>query len=281
MSPIGTASPASPVAVLRQRRSVTALDDNQLKLLRDAFHAVRELSDDRGYQYHAGLHGLPLPKYCSVAHGQPTFLAWHRAYLYNFELALRDQVPDVTLPWWDWRTVREVPAAYAAPQSPDGADNPLYSVHINDLAIEQAKTDKDDRFDHVLANYPDTLRVPGQPGAPALPTTAEIDAMLDEPQFLDFQTHLENKHGDVHMWVGGHMSDIPFAAYDPIFWAHHSMIDRVWRLWQLRHAQTALPDWLLHSPLPPFKQTVADVLTVTNLGYDYAVTTARDPGRQA
>ena len=45
----------------------------------------------------------------------------------------------------------------------------------------------------------------------------------------------------MHIWVGGHMGQIPFAAYDPIFWAHHTMIDRLWRLWQLRHPGTLPP----------------------------------------
>ncbi len=30
------------------------------------------------------------------------FLPWHRAYLYFFELALQDRVPEVAIPWWDW-----------------------------------------------------------------------------------------------------------------------------------------------------------------------------------
>ena len=60
------------------------------------------IGDERGYGYHAGVHGLPLPIGCDNAHGTPYCLPWHRAYLYFFERALRDQVPDVTLPWWNW-----------------------------------------------------------------------------------------------------------------------------------------------------------------------------------
>ena len=68
--------------------------------LREAFLAVMGLRDERGYQYHAGLHGLPLPIQCR--HGDILFLPWHRAYLYLFELALQDRVPEVAIPWWDW-----------------------------------------------------------------------------------------------------------------------------------------------------------------------------------
>ncbi len=31
------------------------------------------------------------------------------------------------------------------------------------------------------------------------------------------------------------MGDVAYAAYDPLFWAHHAMVDRIWRLWQLKH----------------------------------------------
>lgn len=65
----------------RQRRNVTQLLPRQLETIRKTFAAMQALMDDRGYQYYAGIHGLPLPKYCKIAHGQPFFLAWHRAYL--------------------------------------------------------------------------------------------------------------------------------------------------------------------------------------------------------
>lgn len=54
------------------------------------------------------------------------------------------------------------------------------------------------------------------------------------------------------MWTGGTISDIANAAYDPIFWAHHAMVDSVWRLWQVRHPQASPPATLLARPLAPF-----------------------------
>jgi tyrosinase len=260
-------APAS-VPAKRVRLSITAMQPNQLASLRQAFSGVLRLQDDRGYQFHAGIHGLPLPKYCKVAHGRPLFLAWHRAYLYTYELALADQVPGVALPWWDWRTVRTIPTAFAQAQV-DGAANPLYSVRINDMALQQGMKDRDA---HKLATIPNTFRQPGLPGAPPPPTTHDMDTLLNTSDFFDFQQALEQSHNDVHVWVGGHMADIAYASYDPLFWAHHTMIDRVWRLWQMRHPQPHLPTSFLTSPLPPFPMTVADTLDVTALGYDYAVT---------
>lgn len=53
-------------------------------------------------EFQIGCVGMAQRQYgCSDAR---LFFPWHRAYLYRFEQALQDQVSDVTIPWWDWRT---------------------------------------------------------------------------------------------------------------------------------------------------------------------------------
>lgn len=230
--------------------------------LRQAITATQAISDDRGYQYWAGIHGLPLPMYCT--HNSPLFLAWHRAYLYFFELALRDQVPDVVLPWWDWTVDQSVPTAYAE-EDVDGATNALFSSPIQPSGREPGGPDH-------------TVRAPGQEGAPPLPSAAQAQALLALGDFIDFQTQLEDLHNGVHVWVGGTMSDIATAAYDPLFWAHHTMIDRLWRMWELQHPHAAPPSSLLGSALPPFEMTVAQTIDASSLGYDYAASTASTAG---
>jgi tyrosinase len=74
------------------------------------------------------------------------------------------------------------------------------------------------------------------------------------------------------------MGDIATAAYDPLCWAHHSMIDRLWYLWQLRHPGAGVPAGLLDRALAPFPMTVRDTLHVSQLGYDYAAATAAAKG---
>jgi tyrosinase len=278
VTPSGTsASVPSQAVPTRQRRNISTLLPRQLADLREGFRKMQRLGDDRGYQFHAGIHGLPLPKYCKIAHGQGLFLAWHRAYLAVFEEALRKQSPNATLPWWDWTKVPRIPRAFDEREGADGNTNPLFSVRINLLARQQARTDPEERLDHELAEFPDTFRQPGRPGTRPLPTKAAVDAALASGDFDDFQFQLEQLHNDVHVWVGGHMGDIPFAAYDPIFWAHHTMIDRIWRIWQRDHSTAPMSN--LDTQLPPFGVTVRRVVNVTSLGYDYAVSTTHDPGR--
>jgi tyrosinase len=244
---------------LRHRKSVGNLNAGQLDALRRAFATVQGISDDRGYAHWAGIHGLPLPMYCQ--HGTRLFLPWHRAYLYFFELALRDRVPEAALAWWDWTSPHShavgVPDAYRV-ATVDGRPNPLYKAQVPPAARQGGQPRV-------------TARAPGPPAE--LPTAAAVERVLSYPDFLFFQSQLEDIHNSVHVWVGGTMGVIGWAAYDPVFWAHHTMIDRLWRLWQIRHPNPHLPPDLLNKALPPFPMTVAQTLDIKTLGYAYAAAT--------
>jgi len=85
---------------LRQRMNVDCLLPSQLEKLRFAFRELYALNkwpeDARNYNNLALIH----QNHCQ--HGWERFLPWHRIYLYEFELALQDRCPDVTMPYWDW-----------------------------------------------------------------------------------------------------------------------------------------------------------------------------------
>jgi tyrosinase len=271
---VGTPRGPGLAVPLRYRRRIAHLSPDQLQLLRDGIAAIKGIADERGYNYFAGIHGLPLPLGCQNAHGTPYFLPWHRAYLYFFERALRDRVPEAMLTWWAWGTARPgqnpaLPTAFAQDQV-GGQPNPLFDASIDPLARQQAAAQGQ-------AVPERTFRRPGAPGSLPLPTRAEIRRALGLSDFLDFSTQLEDLHGRVHVWVGGSMGTIAFAAFDPIFWAHHTMIDRLWRLWQLNHPNARPPASIVHDALPPFRMTVSETLDVTELGYDYAETTRSAP----
>jgi tyrosinase len=263
MSPASTVTPTRVPRALRHRRSARRLSAGQQADLRDALTASQQIGDDRGYQYWAGIHGLPLPEFCQ--HGSPLFLPWHRAYLYFFEKSLQDRVPGVTLPWWDWTQAHEegIPSAYGRKQTPERKANPLNSGPIQKSGRRDPRESR-------------TWREPGP--ADGLPTVAEVERVLANRDFFTFQAQLENIHGGVHIWTGGTMHYIDTAAYDPIFWAHHCMIDRLWYLWQLEHPGAAFTSSYLGQALPPFGMTVRQTLDITALGYDYAAATAAVTG---
>lgn len=257
------------------RKNVNGLTTAEVGDLRDGFAALYGLADDRGYAFLAGIHGLPLPMYCQ--HGTILFLPWHRAYLYFVERALTDalrtargdQTLTVGLPWWDWSSAvahaEGVPASY---RPTAGAANPLaagpMTLGPSDLALVRdnlpgAISDGDD---------PVTLRDPDDPDELPRPTT--VRRALSATTFGGFTQLLEGIHNGVHGWVGGAMSSVPIAAYDPVFWAHHSMIDRLWYLWQLSPRNRNPPASLLDRALPPFPMTVRQTLDISTLGYEYA-----------
>ena len=259
------------------RKSTAALTEADWTDLRDAFAAAYRLGDERGYAFHAGLHGLPLPTYCQ--HGTVQFLTWHRAHLYFFERALTDalrrergdQSVTVSLPWWDWTSAVShrdgLPSGYLPA---DGADNPLAAGPVTlddaDLALVRGN------LPGAITDGPSpvTIRDPGPPGE--LPRQQTAARALRAPTFSDFSRLLEGIHNGVHGWVGGAMSAVPIAAYDPVFWAHHTNIDRLWSLWQLNNHPNFPPSFLDRA-LPPFPMTVRQTLDVSRLGYDYASST--------
>src|SRR5258708_35442104 len=70
-----------PVAATRNvtvRKSVYDLSAAEALALRKAFAALQAISDNRGYQYVAGIHGL---NQYLCPHGSPMFLVWHRPYV--------------------------------------------------------------------------------------------------------------------------------------------------------------------------------------------------------
>jgi tyrosinase len=250
---------------VRSRVAAHNLSQPQIDGLRQAFAAIQSMKDNRGFQFIAGLHGVPA-WYCWHHQGNrrtgqkmQLFLPWHRAYLYTLERSLRDSNPDTMLPWWDWtlRPPRQdgLPAIFSAPDP-----NPLLKFHIK-LKTPQGVMDYD------------TVRHPGPTAG--LPAQADIDACLSKPDWLDFCLALEDIHDNVHGWVSGDMGQLSTAAYDPVFWAHHTMIDRIWWLWQVKNGNGDIPANLLDVVLAPFNFRVRDVLNVQNLGYDYAAARRR------
>ncbi len=84
----------------KQRMNIDCMSPPQIGRLRDAFRELYALNkwpeDRRSYNNMALIH----QNHCQ--HGWERFLPWHRIYLYEFEQALQDHSPDVTMPYWDW-----------------------------------------------------------------------------------------------------------------------------------------------------------------------------------
>jgi tyrosinase len=263
------------MAALSARQSLSHLKPEELSAFRRAIRGVMDRHDNRGFQFYAGWHGIPLG---ICEHHNRLFLPWHRAYLYHFELALQDIDASVALPWWDWLTEPGLPEAYTVAEA-DGAPNPLLGADVAPMVVQPNPA-----WPTHTHRKPFEGPGPGPLGPPLAQFPDGEGVLVDtytwlmsSTSFDQFSMRCEQLHDNMHGWVGGEMRNPTWAAYDPLFWAHHAMVDRLWRIWQgslLGEDPVAqLLDVALTSARPP-TFTVRGVLDVTLLGYDYAAQTA-------
>ena len=125
----------------------------------------------------------------------------------------------------------------------------------------------------------------------AYPTPEDVDRILKLQNFFTFASGpssnhffgaVENIHNLIHNFSGGanpsfgkisgepqygDMVSAGTTARDPIFWGHHSNVDRLWSEWQKLHPGADPDD--PNDILAPWPNSVKDVLTISDLGYEY------------
>jgi hypothetical protein len=216
--------------------------------------------------------------WCRCEHGTAQFLTWHRMYLWYFERVLQEAAgdPSLRLPYWDYETDAHLPAAYRD------------ATYVN----EQGQT------------VPNPLRVNARRfslnnGTAHLSSfvTSTATAMTDTT-FGPFNSDLEQSpHNNVHCAVttggcpnGGLMGSVPASALDPIFYAHHTNIDRLYECWLQGDEPGRLPSdptqldavfTFVDADGSTVNRRVGDMLTATQLGYTYAAGGGCPPSLEA
>ncbi|EEP82835.1 predicted protein [Uncinocarpus reesii 1704] len=210
-------------------------------------------TDMLGFFEIAGIHGLP-------------YKAWDGMQISKYALEIAQQYPASTrsqyiaaaenlrIPYWDWASNPVLPSSLintqiqiTTPQGRQSITNPLYSYTINPT------TGKGFPSNDPLSRYRTTVRCPdsrGQTnhnlvqsnlrnrGANIRQSTYAL--FTSQPDYTGLSTrvassrNLESIHDGIHVAVGGngHMSAVPWSAFDPVFWLHHANVDRVLALWQ-------------------------------------------------
>ncbi len=220
----------------------------------------RGSDDPTSWSYQAAMHGTyrvqtdPLWNGCQ--HGSWFFLPWHRIYIWYFEQIVRSTVielggpDDWALPYWDYsdspRTHAALPPAFREPTLPNGAANPLFVPTGRRAPGINEGSEISEAFASDTQALESTSFSPGFGGLPKAPVHFASPHGLLESQ----------PHDNIHVAVGGRktiancdtalMSDPNCAALDPIFYLHHSNIDRVWAKWLAQgdgRANPAVPEW--------------------------------------
>jgi polyphenol oxidase len=199
------------------RRPASTLSAAEITQLKDAYKAMRALdtsapNDPRGFLRQANVHCW----YCGAGtqvHFTWQFFAWHRAYLYFHERILGKLIGDMNfrLPYWDWDTPshRKLPGAYS---DPNDNSNPLWNGTRSMDPTEEIP--EEDVGEDVM------------------------EAALTADTFTEFGGTASGSgipegtpHGAVHVDVGGDMGFFDSAGKDPVFYAHHANVDKMWSDW--------------------------------------------------
>lgn len=150
------------------------------------------------------------------------FLPWHRMFVFFLEQIVREvaERPDFTLPYWNYTSFDPtqrgvVPSQFRLPN--DAIFGSLYRADRTSLAN---------------SGQPIHLNQPGDAMdiAPAMACTY-YHTVNSVPGFC--RSVDSGIHGRIHVLVGTskNMGAVPYAGRDPLFWVHHSNIDRLWVSW--------------------------------------------------
>ena len=198
--------------VMRVRKNVDALTTDEINAIKVGILKMRSLpyTDPTSMGYQVAIHGTTMTdnlqswNSCHQANQSFFFFAWHRMYIYFFERILRAKSgrSNLTLPYWNYQHNPVLHPAYRD----NSKGNPLY----------------------------DATRNPTINAGGALPSSilTAFSNSMDIIPYYNFQSNLNGgPHGSVHTTVNGNMAVVTTAAKDPVFWLHHSNIDRLWEEW--------------------------------------------------
>lgn len=210
------------------RKEASSLDEAELQVFKDAMQILRErpASDPTSWDAQAAFH----KDFCSNTdavrqiHFGWWFLPWHRAYLRTLEMKLQAAVnePQLALPYWDWVANPRIPAAYMG-EGEAGGSNPLMAGDSNPLSDP-------DRWAPADQDMPEDLRDVNAP------LRAQTFSLFGGDPLIDVRVPsrpglMESPHNTAHYWAGGKLADFATTSYDPLFYALHANIDRVWDVW--------------------------------------------------
>jgi tyrosinase len=243
------------------RKNAKNMTDKEWDSIKRGIQVMMNLNemDSRGYMYQANIHGWSnhignesmSDKYSwhKCQHGHYLFLPWHRMYLYYFERILRQAANDseLTIPYWDY--LDGIPEPFRIPSN---ESNPLYKGNrchaVNDgTALPRNIVDYEAALDkiHFTAN-----KVDNDPLC-AHDSFGGVRSNKHKFEGEGFGALETLPHNQIHLYLGGFVADSCKASQDPIFWLHHTQIDRLWETWlslsEGRQNPTNEKEWMVQN----------------------------------
>ena len=252
---------------MRTRRAAHLVDAAYIAKYRRAYALMRKLpaSDPRSLVAQARLHcaycgaafTYPKSNYALEIHDGWFFFPWHRMFLYFHERILASLIgdPTFTLPFWNWDNQSptapqpKVGAANTMPSyytSPGDNSNSLWNRNRNRCALPPNTIDLNSGGG-CSNSSPRSLRIDNTRLMAVQMRTATTPGLFFGSTYRFGWSgglgggNLEGSpHGTVHVFTGNPNAANPFddmgnldrAALDPLFYAHHANMDRLWQVWK-------------------------------------------------
>jgi len=173
-------------------------------------------------------------------HGHSGFLTWHRLYMVQLEELMEPSLAgtNLGLPYWDWsKDWATIPDLWERMSSP-----------IKDsYAFNWDTTNCQGTDRHFSQRIQEWMRETDNNKIVKL--SSSIKTAMKQRKFEDFMGDLSSTHNMIHQGLECTMGPLGTAAYDPIFWLHHSYVDKVFADWQENHVR---PNISWNSYLEPF-----------------------------
>lgn len=246
----GAAGAQAPVRIRKGVSGLTATSDDVVAF-GEAVRIMKRRRDAMSWARQTQIH------HRASQHNNGLFLPWHRQQLAHFEriVAKLTGHDDFAMPYWDWQEHRFLPDWIT------DRDSPLY---------ERERARGVETLDFAAARWAES------------PYTAK----LASDGFETFCGKLPEGagmvegygHNHIHQLIGGAMRHPRTSARDPMFWLHHSNVDRVWTTWHRNRGKDLYPAAWTALTVGGFvdaegRETgelpVAGTLETRPLGYDY------------
>ncbi|CAI8591181.1 unnamed protein product [Vicia faba] len=286
---------------LRVRQAAHLVNDEYLAKYKKAVELMKALpsNDPRSFTQQANIHcaycdgaysQVGFPNLDLQVHNSWLFFPFHRWYLYFYETILGSLINDPTfaLPFWNYDAPdgMQLPSIYTDSASPlydklrNASHQPPTLIDLdfnavdNDVdASEQISNNLTIMYRQVVSNGKTSKLFLGntyRAGDKSNPGPGSVENV---------------PHGTVHTWTGDNtqpntedMGTFYSAARDPIFFCHHSNVDRLWSIWKTlggKRKDFNDKDWLESGFLfydenkNLVRVNVKDCLDIEKLGYAY------------
>jgi polyphenol oxidase len=264
--------PPSLFSQRRTRRAAHLVDEDYVAKYAEAISLMKSLPEDdpRNFYQQANVHcaycngayeQVGFPKLKIDVHSCWFFFPWHRYYLYFYERILGKLINDPTfaLPFWNWDSPSgmQMPYIFTDPKSPlydqfrDQNHQPPTLLDLDYGAGDPNPTNANQLYSSNLrVMYKQMVSGAAKPTLFfGKPYRAGEDT---SPGAGTIET---SPHNNIHRWTGDpnqenneDLGNFYSAARDPIFFCHHSNVDRMWTIWKTIPGGTRRdisdPDWL-------------------------------------